>query len=583
MAPLRLRRQGRCWLAVKPYGTAPWLGPLYRPERRGCHHCLCHRLENNRRQRSVAEPAGWQTYQRGAVPALPASLRLAAEITALELAQWTVLGTNENLDGVLLTVATGRLAPHLHRLVPWDDCPVCGEPPRDPVSAIRLDRARVASLDGGFRTCSAEETLRTYGHLVSPLIGLVPSLDDLATALPGPIHNVASAVSVGNLGGDREASGSGYRGTTAGKGQTPAGARASALGEALERLSGVFRGDEVRLRSSLDALGEDGIHPNTCMGFSQGQYAARADLNRRHSRRCFLIPVPFDPGRVIDWTPVWSLTRQCERYLPTSLCYYHAPVEGAPTCRADSNGAAAGNSLEEAILQGLLELLERDSVAIWWYNRLRRPAIDLDACEGPWLRQVRAGYAAAARGLWVLDITADLGVPTYAAVSARRDTTEEEIFFGFGAHPVAMIALERAVAEASQFLPFLAAGPEQKKRLLAADSEASGWLSHARLNEQSYLKPDGLQPPTTARPPGRDIAEEIERILVRLREAGLEVLALNQTRADIGMPVVKLFVPGLRSFWNRFAPGRLYQVPVRMGWLQSPTAEADLNPHYIFF
>jgi ribosomal protein S12 methylthiotransferase accessory factor len=43
-------------------------------------------------------------------------------------------------------------------------------------------------------------------------------------------------------------------------------------------------------------------------------------------------------------------------------------------CRADSNGNAAGNTLEEAtILQGFVELIERDSVALWWYNRLRRP------------------------------------------------------------------------------------------------------------------------------------------------------------------------------------------------------------------
>ena len=64
--------------------------------------------------------------------------------------------------------------------------------------------------------------------------------------------------------------------------------------------------------------------------------------------------------------------------------------------------------------------------------------------------------------------------------------------------------------------------------------------------------------------------------------AGLEVLALDQTRPEVGLPVAKVIVPGSRHFWARFAPGRLYDVPVRMGWLDAPRAEADLNPIAMF-
>ena len=62
----------------------------------------------------------------------------------------------------------------------------------------------------------------------------------------------------------------------------------------------------------------------------------------------------------------------------------------------------------------------------------------------------------------------------------------------------------------------------------------------------------------------------------------MEVLVLDQTRSEIGLPVVKVVVPGLRHFWARFAPGRLYDVPVRLGWLSRPTCEADLNPIPMF-
>ena len=47
---------------------------------------------------------------------------------------------------------------------------------------------------------------------------------------------------------------------------------------------------------------------------------------------------------------------------------------------------------------------------------------------------------------------------------------------------------------------------------------------------------------------------------------------------DLGMPVARVMVPGLRHFWERFAPGRLFDVPVDMGRRTSPLAESDLNP-----
>ena len=60
--------------------------------------------------------------------------------------------------------------------------------------------------------------------------------------------------------------------------------------------------------------------------------------------------------------------------------------------------------------------------------------------------------------------------------------------------------------------------------------------------------------------------------------AGLEILVLDQTRPDIGLPVVKVTVPGLRHFWPRFGPGRLYDVPVELGLIPQRLSEAQLNP-----
>jgi ribosomal protein S12 methylthiotransferase accessory factor len=62
----------------------------------------------------------------------------------------------------------------------------------------------------------------------------------------------------------------------------------------------------------------------------------------------------------------------------------------------------------------------------------------------------------------------------------------------------------------------------------------------------------------------------------------MEMLVLEQTRADIGLPVAKVFVPGLRHFWMRFGPGRLYDVPVALGWRAEQSTPDQLNPIPMF-
>src|SRR4029079_14773840 len=79
-----------------------------------------------------------------------------------------------------------------------------------------------------------------------------------------------------------------------------------------------------------------------------------------------------------------------------------------------------------------------------------------------------------------------------------------------------------------------------------------------------------------------DIKEDILFCKDVVEKKGMEMLVLDPTRSDIGMPVVKVIVPELRHFWPRFAPGRLYDVPVKLGWLSAPLAEEQLNPIMIF-
>jgi len=58
----------------------------------------------------------------------------------------------------------------------------------------------------------------------------------------------------------------------------------------------------------------------------------------------------------------------------------------------------------------------------------------------------------------------------------------------------------------------------------------------------------------------------------------MEMLVLDQTRPDIGLRVAKVIVPGMRHMWKRLGTGRLYDVPVSMGWLKEALTEDELNP-----
>jgi ribosomal protein S12 methylthiotransferase accessory factor len=375
------------------------------------------------------------------------------------------------------------------------------------------------------------------------------------------------------------------RSSNAGKGITDAQARAGALCEALERYSGVFRGAEPRRRARLADLGDAAIHPNACLLFSDRQYRERDTWNAA-GHAYDVIPLPFDPAAEIEWTPVWSLSRQAVRYLPAAYCWFDYPQPAGQTfCHACSNGNAAGNTIEEAIVQGFLELVERDSVALWWYNRVRRPAVDLDSFAEPYLDRLRAFLRTHHRDLWALDVTSDLGVPAIAAVSQRTDGGAGQILFGLGAHLDARLALLRAVTELNQMLgPVLNAPPEDPGSRLT-DRATLQWLRTATVANQPYLDPlDGPARRAADFPARRsdDLRDDVLFCQALAEGQGSELLVLDQTRPEVGLPVVKVIVPGLRHFWARFAPGRLYDVPVRMGWLPWPWTEEELNPIPMF-
>jgi ribosomal protein S12 methylthiotransferase accessory factor YcaO len=152
--------------------------------------------------------------------------------------------------------------------------------------------------------------------------------------------------------------------------------------------------------------------------------------------------------------------------------------------------------------------------------------------------------------------------------------------FGLGANLDATLALSRAITEHNQFLPHVSAVSHPSA------SVAGRWYREARIEHERYLAPAPVPPRRRQDHPrydaGLDLQAEILRCAQLVRARGLELLVQDHTRPDTDLCVAKVTVPGLRHFWARFGPGRLYDVPVALGLREQPTPESELNPVPMF-
>jgi ribosomal protein S12 methylthiotransferase accessory factor len=570
----RALEQQHTWMLVKPQGLVSLIGPMFQAGEGPCWACLAHRLRSNRPvetflQRwtdpTVVVTPPW--------PSVPASVQTAINLAALSLARWLAQGGQGPLDRTVFTLDHSTLQVHEHVVVQRPQCSVCGNPQlvhtQGWQSVILTSRLKTFTTDGGHRCLSPQETYDRYRHHVSAVTGIISSLGPVPTR-DHPLRPVYGAnYLVCPL---RQApSFDDFHQTSLGKGQTLPQARTSALCEAIERWSAVFQGDEPRIRTSFAQLHDAAIHPNALMQFSATQYHQRERWNRAMTDRRQAIPLPFDERAMLDWTPLWSLTAQHHRYVPTSYCYANVPVAPAEQfCFFNSNGHAAGNCLEEAIVQAFFELVERDAVALWWYNRLRRPAVELASFGEPYFLLLHEHYRAMGWWLWVLDVTTDLDIPTFVALAHSRDA--RRFCIGFGCHFDVRLGVKRALTELNQLFD-----PQ--------GHQAAPWDVDAIADSQ-YLFPDTTRPARVytdfTEVQHVDVCDDIATCVQRAQQVNLEVLVLNQTRPDVGLAVAMVAVPGLRHFWPRFGPGRLYEVPVALGWLAQPLHEQQLNPVAIF-
>ncbi len=568
------------WLLAQPSGSFPLIGPIFDPETSACWTCLADRMRRNREVRAFlnrgrAQPVAVSPLTRQAFG------QSAIHLAAAEIAKAIATDFRTDLRDHIISLDLPGLTVVKHYVAARPQCPSCGQsklrrPGRPPQPIELAEGGKLVMTSGGYRTVPPRATVARFRKHVSPLTGVVSRLERIEADLPlntnyFAVHNFsAPAKTVHELR-------AGLGGGSFGKGSTAEQGEASALMEAIERYCGIFQGDEIRKKGRFtDFAPGEAIHPNDVLLVSDAQYQGNpASGHDAHATPP--TPAPFDPASRIEWSPVWSLRDERFKYLPTSLLYFF--YQGPGAINTDSNGCAAGNTLEEAIVQGFLELVERDAYAIWWYNRLQRAQVDLNHFNDSYIRDLQTQLADAGRKLWVLDVTSDLGIPTFVAILHWMQNSRENIEFGSGAHFDARIAVLRALTELNQFLSIgLMGGGSGEKSSLDG-------VTPLRLEDYPFLMPavaPAVQWNYDEKFARLGTREQVIACMQLAQSKGLDFLVLDQTRPDVGVPVVRVIVPGLRHFYRRFAPGRLYEVPVKLGLRARPLAESELNslhPH----
>jgi ribosomal protein S12 methylthiotransferase accessory factor len=426
------------------------------------------------------------------------------------------------------------------------------------------------------------EGLKRLRTLVSPYVGLVRTTGEFASA-PDDARLVRTGVRLADL-AELVGAGADYR--AGGSGTSRAAATAAALGEVAERYSASYPRDAGARLATAAQLGARAVAPGRFTLFSAGQYAEPGFPFR-----------PFTGSTPVLWVEGFAVPNGEPVLLPLQLVRLVwgglAALGEEPIAYATSNGAACACTVDEAVLRGLLEVVERDAFMITWANRLSLPLLD-------WRRHERIAsldrryFAPSGLEYAAVDLSIFFDVPTVLGVVRDRGAEGAALGVGAGCSPTVEEAWLRALSEAFSVRTWARltwsedGGAADPAAVRSFDDHIRFYATHERALLTCFL--DGS-------PERRDVRDVpalegtcprdwIHALAARLEQRGASAYAADITAADVrdaGLHVVKVVVPELCPLDvrhdARFLGGRrLYHAAFELGLLDAPLGPDELNP-----
>ncbi|NTV00609.1 MAG: YcaO-related McrA-glycine thioamidation protein [Methanoregulaceae archaeon] len=310
-----------------------------------------------------------------------------------------------------------------------------------------------------------------------------------------------------------------------GKGATPAEARVSAMMEGIERFSAeTAREDLLVERYSVLSVSENVLDPAS-----------------------LILPKSVDGDAPVAWTRGQDLISGEEILVPASAVYHPLPVLYPQLFRTTTNGLASGNTVEEAVFHALMELIERDAWSLAEASRSTGPVLT-DVTDELSLSLLKK-FGDAGVEVTLKDITSNIGIPTVAAVADDVLLKDPSLLtIGMGSHTSARIAVLRALTEVAQSRLTQIHGAREDTPM-AEVRKKMGYERTKRMNRYWFESRETRSFPAMPSFDSDDFLDDITLAGERLRAVGLDrIVAVDLTRESLGVPVVRLIVPGLEVY-----------------------------------
>ncbi|MFB9325019.1 YcaO-like family protein [Paenibacillus aurantiacus] len=424
---------------------------------------------------------------------------------------------------------------------------------------------------------SLAKAISPHGGIVRGLMNISPEPGD-----PRLFLSLAAPANPKSFGGGRHGLIDFF---ASGMGTTLAEANISAVAEAVERYCAAYVVPERTLLASWEELREEALHPDDLPLFTSEQ----------HSRWQFPYQ-PFTERSRIRWVSSQSLTTGLRKWVPAAIAwdsYQPLSADEEAICFGLMTGSAAGSTPEQAMIGGLLEIIERDAFMMMWYNSLSLPRIDIR--DHPVAEPFRELLDESRFTLDIVDTTGDTGIPS--AFGLLR-TSDGKVSVGGSARLTLEDAVRKTLMEVSQ----LFIGNKSQIYARTIPSLLPHQVTDYGLRLPYYEQPFASEElaftvaSNQIRPLGREAApvpdtesRRLARLVERLESRGLEALCVDLTTDDareLGLHVVKMIVPGTiqlpRSEGERLVTSRrIYDTPVELGLRSRPIEPQELNisPH----
>ena len=310
-----------------------------------------------------------------------------------------------------------------------------------------------------------------------------------------------------------------------GKGATVEESRISAIMEGIERYS-----SEVH-----DRRIERGFYHEL---FGKGRIVDPRDL---------ILPPQADPDQILAWTEGYDIANEETVLIPAEAVYHPLPPYYRALFRTNTNGLASGNTMEEAVFHGLCEVIERDAWSLVEASRDTGPVVQ--NINDPLISPMQQKFTAAGVDVLIRDITSDIGIPTMAAVADDIQLRDPMLLtMGMGTHTSARIAVMRALTEVAQSRLTQIHGAREDTAV-AQLRKRLGYERTKRMNAYWFRENGSRDFATISSSDTDDFLTDIRFIIGALARKGLDrVIVADLTREEIGVPVVRVIVPGLEAY-----------------------------------